>query len=66
MFERGFFFKAFCHFATSMTQLENIHTTAREMAQGLRALLALLEDHGSIPSMHMAAHNHLQIQSLGI
>ena len=29
------------------------------MAQQLRTLIALPEDWGSIPSTHMAAHNHL-------
>jgi hypothetical protein len=33
------------------------------MAQCLRALAALPEDLGSIPSTHMAAHNCLQLQS---
>jgi hypothetical protein len=32
---------------------------AGEMAQGLRALAALLEVLSSIPSNHMVAHNHL-------
>jgi hypothetical protein len=32
---------------------------AREMAQWLRALTALPEVLGSIPSTHMEAHNHL-------
>jgi hypothetical protein len=30
-----------------------------KMAQPLRALAVLPEDPGSIPSTHMAAHNHL-------
>ena len=32
---------------------------AGEMAQQLKALAALLEDLGSIPSIHMVAHNCL-------
>jgi hypothetical protein len=32
---------------------------AGEMTQQLRALAALLEVLGSIPSNHMVAHNHL-------
>jgi hypothetical protein len=32
------------------------------MAQWLRALAALAEDLGSIPSNHMVAHNHFQFQ----
>jgi hypothetical protein len=32
---------------------------AGDMAQQLRALPALPENPGSIPSTHMAAHNHL-------
>jgi hypothetical protein len=32
---------------------------ARGVAQQLRALVALAEDQGSIPSTHMGAHNHL-------
>ena len=39
---------------------------AGEMAQRLRALTALPEDPGSIPSTHMAAHNCLKIQFQGI
>jgi len=31
---------------------------AREMAQRLRALVALAEDLDSVPSTHMVAHNH--------
>jgi hypothetical protein len=31
--------------------------------KGKRALTALLEDAGSIPSTHMAAHNHLGLRS---
>jgi hypothetical protein len=31
----------------------------REMAQWLRALIALVKDLGSIPSTHIMAHNHL-------
>jgi hypothetical protein len=32
------------------------------MAQWLRALALLPEDSGLIPSTHMMAHNHLQLQ----
>ncbi|XP_075822740.1 protein HIDE1 isoform X2 [Microtus pennsylvanicus] len=39
---------------------------AGEMALRLRALTALPEDRGSIPSTHMAAHNCLKIQFQGI
>ena len=35
---------------------------AGEMTQWLRALIALVEDPGSIPITHMAAHNCLKIQ----
>ncbi|KAK7798640.1 hypothetical protein U0070_002731 [Myodes glareolus] len=35
---------------------------AGEMAQRLRALTALPEDPGLIPSTHMAAHNCLKMQ----
>ena len=34
------------------------------MAQWLRALTALPEDLGSTPSIHMAAHNCLQLELL--
>jgi hypothetical protein len=34
---------------------------AREMAQQLRALAVLLEDLGSMPSTHVAAHNCLTL-----
>lgn len=36
---------------------------ARKMAQQLRELAKLLEDLSSIPRIHMAAHNHLQLKS---
>lgn len=36
------------------------------MAQQLRALAALPEDPGSVPSTHMAAHNCLKLQFQGI
>jgi hypothetical protein len=39
---------------------------AGEMAQWLRALAALLEDPGFIPSTHTAAHSCLYLQFLGI
>jgi hypothetical protein len=32
---------------------------ARQMAQRLRALVALLEELSSIPSSHVAGHNHI-------
>lgn len=32
-----------------------------EMLQWLRALAALLEDQGSVPSTRMVGHNHLQL-----
>ena len=35
---------------------------SRELAQGLRALAALLEDMGSIPTAHMVADPGLQFQ----
>jgi hypothetical protein len=38
----------------------------REMAQWLGALAALPEDLSSVPSTHMTAHNHLQLQFQGI
>jgi hypothetical protein len=34
---------------------------AGEMARGLRALIALAEDTGLIPSTHMMAHNHPEL-----
>ena len=37
--------------------IKNVCTGAEEMAQRLRALAALPEDPGSIPSAHMAADN---------
>lgn len=37
-----------------------------EVAQQLRAIAALAEGTGSIPSTHVAVHNHLQLQSQGI
>lgn len=38
---------------------------AREMAQWLRALVALTEDLGLISSTHMAAHHHVVHKKLG-
>jgi hypothetical protein len=38
----------------------------REMPQTLRALAALSEDLEKIPSTHMMANNHLQLQFQGI
>ena len=35
---------------------------AKEMAQSLRALTAIPEDLGSVPSTYMAAHNPWQFQ----
>jgi hypothetical protein len=43
----------------------NIYSWAREMAQWLRALAALPEDPGSMPSNHMAAPNCIfQLQGI--
>jgi hypothetical protein len=39
--------------------VKNVFIWAGEMAQQLRALAALAEDLGSIPSTHTAAHNCL-------
>jgi hypothetical protein len=39
--------------------LLNVGWKAREMAQQLRVLVALPEDPGSIPSIHLMAHNCL-------
>jgi hypothetical protein len=36
-----------------------LKTRTREMVQWLRALVALAEDPGSVPSVHMVAYNHL-------
>ncbi|CAO2608825.1 hypothetical protein LEMLEM_LOCUS13963 [Lemmus lemmus] len=47
-------------------QIQESDTGLEEMAQRLRALTALPEDPGSIPSTHMAAHNCLKIQFQGI
>jgi hypothetical protein len=43
-----------------------IHLRAREMAQHFRALAALVEDTGSVPSTHITAYNHLELQSQGM
>jgi hypothetical protein len=43
--------------------LQKLKFKAGEMAQWLRALSALPEDPGLTPSSHMAAYNHLQLQS---
>jgi hypothetical protein len=44
---------------TTKKTLKTVEHRAGEMAQGLRALTALPEVLSSIPSNHMAAHNHL-------
>lgn len=44
--------------------LYNCVSQAGEMDQGLRALTAFLEDLGSVLSIHMTAHNSLQLQDL--
>lgn len=43
-----------------------INLGAREMAQNLGVTAALLEGPCSIPSTHMAANNHLQLQFQGV
>lgn len=43
----------------------NINLGAREMAQNLGVIAALLEAPCSIPSLHMAAYNYLQLQFQG-
>jgi hypothetical protein len=55
---------AFLHSNETLTKtasnLKNkLKLRAEEMAQWLRALAVLLENLGSIPSTHMAAHNCL-------
>ena len=50
------------HIETDRKRQESItkkEAVAGEMAQWIRALAALPEDPGSIPSTHMAAHNCL-------
>jgi hypothetical protein len=42
--------------------LKNMYNMTAEMAQWLRALTALPENQGSIPSTHMAIHNCLVLQ----
>ena len=39
---------------------------AVEMAQWVRALIALPENRGALRSTHMAAHDHLELQFPGI
>jgi hypothetical protein len=39
--------------------LKNTDVGPEEMAQQKRELVALLQDQGSIPSIHTAVHNHL-------
>lgn len=36
------------------------------MVQGIRALAVLAEDQGSVPSTHIAADNHLELQFKGL
>lgn len=45
---------------------ENKPVGAGEMAHGLRVLAVLLEDLCSILSTHIAAHNYLGLQFLGL
>ena len=42
-----------------MITIRILKTRTREMVQWLRALVALAEDPGSVPSTHMVAYNHL-------
>jgi len=42
--------------------LEEPKTGAGEPARVLRALAIPAEDQGSVPSLHIVAHNHLQVQ----
>lgn len=37
---------------------ENIKSGAGEMAQRSRTLVTLVEDLGSVPSIHIVVHNH--------
>jgi hypothetical protein len=39
-----------------------LKTTGLERSFVVKALATLPEDKGSIPSTHMAAHNHLELQ----
>jgi hypothetical protein len=53
--------------STQMCTLEVQTLGAGETAQWLRALVAFLEDLGSVPNTHRVAHNHLStILVLGI
>ena len=61
-----FYVMSLCYSENQKEQLSYFHSHdfkrregTEEMAQQLRALTALLEDAGSIPSNHMAAHSHL-------
>ena len=47
------------HHHSRLVLLLHLGSGAREMVQRLRALAALPEDMGSIPSSHMGVHNHL-------
>lgn len=38
--------------------IKNLEYGAEEMPQGLRGVFALAENLGSVPSIHMVAHNH--------
>ena len=48
-----------CLSICSLKSVKNFMFGVGEMAQRLRALIALPEDLSSIPSNHMVAHNHL-------
>ena len=47
------------------SEIEESKNRVREMAQQLRALAALAEDLGSVPSTHTVVHNHLKLHFWG-
>jgi hypothetical protein len=66
MFKVGVRIQLTCRALASQAGTKHHKTGAGEMAQRLKALAALPEDPGSIPSTHMVAHNCLQLQFQGI
>lgn len=50
-------------FSTSLLYLQNFLYGSREMSQHLGRLIALSEDPGLIPSIHVRSHSCLQLQT---
>lgn len=57
--------KIFKHFNYTFFVLKTEINVTEEIVQKLRALAVFLKDLGLSPRTHMAAHNHLSLNSIG-